>query len=261
MPGWSASSASTTSERVAPSTGDLGRPAGVGAQDGRDPDGDAHALACLGGCRDRSARRAGGGTRPGSVGWSRSGPTSAATASRVFSPSPVLSTTVSASGSSCAVRDQLAQHRRRSRRPRSRRRCPRSRASSRIAVDDLGVGHVLDRAAGAPDDVQHVRAVGRVADRERLGDGVRLDRPDDVVARLERRGDRRAAGRLGAEDPVRRVLDQAERDQLARSPCRPWSAASRTRSGRRPAPAAASRAARRSRSRGSWSPRRRTAAG
>ena len=82
------------------------------------------------------------------------------------------------------------------------------------ARDDLGVGDVRERAAGAPDGVQDVRAVGRVPDRERPGDGVRLLRLDHVVAGLERGGDRRAAGGLRPEHGVRGRLDQAEAAQL-----------------------------------------------
>jgi hypothetical protein len=39
------------------------------------------------------------------------------------------------------------------------------------ALDDLLVGHVAHRAAGAAHDVERVGPVGRVADGQRLGDG------------------------------------------------------------------------------------------
>ena len=137
------------------------------------------------------------------------GPTWSSMASRVFSPSPVLRTTVSASGSSWPVATQLPQRR-------------HGDAAGRLgedalgageqldALDDLVVGDVLDRAAGAADDVEHVGPVGRVADGERLGDRVGLHRPRRVVPGLERRRDRRAAGRLGAEHLVGLAVDQAE---------------------------------------------------
>ena len=79
------------------------------------------------------------------------------------------------------------------------------------ALAHLVVGDVLDRAAGAPADVEHVDAVGGVADRQRLGDGVGLDRADRVDAVLVRRRDRRAAGGLGAVDLVGLLLDEPER--------------------------------------------------
>ena len=53
---------------------------------------------------------------------------------------------------------------------------PLVRASSRMPVADLVVGDVGDRAAGAPDRLQRVRAVRRVADGQRLGDAGRLHR-------------------------------------------------------------------------------------
>ncbi|OLL73183.1 ComEC/Rec2-related protein [Pseudonocardia sp. Ae168_Ps1] len=82
------------------------------------------------------------------------------------------------------------------------------------AGDDLVVGDVGDRATGAAHRVQDVRTVGRVADRQRAGDGVRLLRLDPVVAGLEGRRDRGAAGGLRAEHRVRRRLDQAQLAQL-----------------------------------------------
>ncbi|BBG03488.1 hypothetical protein PSA01_19370 [Pseudonocardia saturnea] len=82
------------------------------------------------------------------------------------------------------------------------------------AGDDLGVGDVPERPAGASDRVQDVRAVGRVPDGEGAGDGVRLLRLDHVVTGLERGGDRRAAGGLGTEHGVRGRLDEPELAQL-----------------------------------------------
>ena len=81
-------------------------------------------------------------------------------------------------------------------------------------VAHLVVGDVADRAPGAAHRVQHVRAVGRVADRQRAGDRVRLDGADDVVALGERRRDRRAAGGLRAEHLVRGRLDEPELAEL-----------------------------------------------
>src|SRR4051812_28918612 len=69
---------------------DLGLAAGVGAQDGGDSDGSTHARPA-----SRNAATVG---RMVAV-----GPVVGDTASRVLSPSPVLSTTVSAAGSSCPV--------------------------------------------------------------------------------------------------------------------------------------------------------------
>src|SRR5699024_12690639 len=75
-------------------------------------------------------------------------------------------------------------------------------------VDDFVVAHVCDGASGALCDVEHVGTVGRVADRQGLGDGVRFDRLYGVVPVLPRLGDRGAARGLGTEDLVRTVLDQ-----------------------------------------------------
>lgn len=82
------------------------------------------------------------------------------------------------------------------------------------AGDDLLVGHVPDRAAGAAHRVEDVRAVGRVADRQRARDGVRLLRLDHVVTGLEGPRDRRAAGGLGAEHGVGGGLDQTQGAEL-----------------------------------------------
>ena len=126
------------------------------------------------------------------------------------------------------------------------------------ALAHLVVADVLDRTTGAAADVEHVGAVGRVADGQALGDGVGLDRAD-------RRRCRPCTPWLTGEQPVAwapkirvgLVLDEPERDELLEAPCRPWSAASPRRPGSRPGRGSASRAARRSRSRASWSPRRR----
>src|SRR5699024_2021259 len=81
-------------------------------------------------------------------------------------------------------------------------------------VDDFVVAHVFDGASGALCDVEHVGTVGRVADRQGLGDGVGFDRLYGVVPVLPRLGDRGAARGLGTEDLVRTVLDQSGVDEL-----------------------------------------------
>ena len=104
------------------------------------------------------------------------------------------------------------------------------------AVADLLVGDVLDRAAGAAADVEDVGAVGRVADRQRLGDGVGLDRADDVVAGLE--GRRTPASSPSAWAPkilYGDVLDQPERTQLGEALVDLGELRARTRPGSRPA--------------------------
>ena len=88
---------------------------------------------------------------------------------------------------------------------------PRQQAD---ALHDLGVADVADRAAGAAHRVEHVGPVGRVADGERAGDGVRPHGLHDVVPGLEGRGDGRAARGLGAEDPVRGGLHEPQRAEL-----------------------------------------------
>ncbi len=67
-----------------------------------------------------------------------------------------------------------------------------------MPVADLLVADGVDRAAAAARQLERVRAVGGVADRQRLGDRVRLDRPADVLAGGERARHRRAALGLGA---------------------------------------------------------------
>ncbi len=55
---------------------------------------------------------------------------------------------------------------------------------------DLVVGHRVDTAVGAARQFDGVRAVRRVADGQRLGDGVGLDRPADVMSGGVGLGDR-----------------------------------------------------------------------
>ena len=54
-------------------------------------------------------------------------------------------------------------------------------------VDNLVVAHVGDHAAGAPHHVEHVGPVSRVADGQRLGNGVRADRRPRRARRRTRR--------------------------------------------------------------------------
>src|SRR6185503_13706858 len=56
--------------------------------------------------------------------------------------------------------------------------------------------------------------VGRVADRQRLGDRVRLDRAADVGALRPGGGDGRAAERLGAVEGGQLAAQQARVDEL-----------------------------------------------
>src|SRR5829696_6318807 len=58
------------------------------------------------------------------------------------------------------------------------------------ALDDLVVAHPAHRAAGAPDGVEGVGPIGRVADVERLRDAEGLHRLDDVPAVVESGRDR-----------------------------------------------------------------------
>ena len=68
------------------------------------------------------------------------------------------------------------------------------------ALDDLGVADGGDAAVGLLGDVDGVGAVCRVADGNRLGDGVGLHRRDEVPAFRESLGDRGAALGLGAAE-------------------------------------------------------------
>src|SRR5579885_99632 len=60
----------------------------------------------------------------------------------------------------------------------------------------FGVGRTVTPSAGLPHRPQHVVAVGRIANRDRLGDGVRLDRGDQVNALVQRVNDGCGSGRL-----------------------------------------------------------------
>ena len=125
---------------------------------------------------------------------------------------------------------------------------------------DLVLGHRVDRAAGGARRGHRVVAVGGVPDRERAGDRLRTDRRHRPLL-AEGGGDGLAALRLGADQPRRRSLDQSELDELAEAP----SDLREQRAGRDRADDGvgepSSRAARRSRTRASSSPRRSTSAG
>ena len=84
-----------------------------------------------------------------------------------------------------------------------------------MPVADLVVGDGLDRAAGLACQLDRVGTVRRVADRQRLGDRVRLDRAADVRAGLEGLGHRRAAGGLRAVHDRHVAADEPEIEPLA----------------------------------------------
>ena len=128
-------------------------------------------------------------------------------------------------------------------------------------VDDLVVGDRREAAAARAHRVEREVAVGRVADRERLGDRVGLHRPDRVGLLDERGRDRRAPERLRARHAhVRLLVEQADLVQLLEALVDLREQRTARRPARRRDRASASRAARRSRTRASSSPRRRTAA-
>src|SRR5918996_4754905 len=81
-------------------------------------------------------------------------------------------------------------------------------------VDDLLVADVFDRAARVARRLYRVIPVGGVADRERLGDRVRLHRTDVIAARLEGGRHRRAAGGLGAGDPRGVAVEESDAHEL-----------------------------------------------
>ena len=87
----------------------------------------------------------------------------------------MISSTVSASGSSCPVSISLLRGRDRhaARRLGEHALGPGQQPD---ALDDLVVGDVRHRAAGAAHGVEHVGPVGRVADGQRAGDRVRPHR-------------------------------------------------------------------------------------
>ena len=92
---------------------------------------------------------------------------------------------------------------------------PSVRASSRMPSTISSSVTAPQRAAGLPDHVERVVAVGRVADRERLGDRVGPHRVHVVDAVGERRGDRRAAGGLRARHAhLGCLVEQADLVQL-----------------------------------------------
>ena len=79
----------------------------------------------------------------------------------------------------------------------------------------LDVRDILRPAAGGLDHLRGCWTVGRVADRERAGNGVGALRLDDVVSSLaDGLRDRRAARGLGSEELDRLSFDQAEGDEF-----------------------------------------------
>src|SRR3954464_11319635 len=155
------------------------------------------------------------------------GPTTGVSGSRVFSPSPVLRTTVSFAGSSrpsptscrstATVTPPAVSAKTPVVRARSPMPCTISPPPRQVpdALHDLVVADPAHGAAGAADRVERVRPVRGVADVERLGDAGGLDRLDDVPAVVEGGREGVAAGGLGAEDGPAGVLDDAGGDQLA----------------------------------------------
>ena len=180
-------------------------------------------------------------------------------ASRVFSPSPVLSSDGLGVGVEPARRRAACAAPRRSRRRRSRRRSPRSAASSRMPST---ISSSVTSAIAPPvrrADVERVRAVGRVADGQRLGDGVRPDRAGRRPGRPRTPATPASSRWPGPRTPCTASPRPARATPARGRPCRPWSAASPTRSGtttwsrQPPAELLGDLVARRS-----WSPRRST---
>ena len=67
-------------------------------------------------------------------------------------------------------------------------------------VDDFRVGRDVAPSAGFPHRLQHVEAVGRVADRDRLRNRVRFHRRDQVGSFMQCVDDRGGPGGLCAMD-------------------------------------------------------------
>ena len=151
-----------------PVGGHLGLAAGVGAQDGGDPDADAHGVPL---CRvrstvqrpvrERGVRRVDGGRRTHPV------------RNRVERLEAVTGVEHDrlAVGVELAGLHQLLQHAD-GHAARGLREDALGAGQQLDALADLLVVDVLDGAAGTTGDVEHVGTVGRVADRERLGDRV-----------------------------------------------------------------------------------------
>ena len=130
-------------------------------------------------------------------------------------------------------------------------------ASVRIAARGALVGDGLHRAVAGPRELERVPTVGWRADRERADDGVgSLDRRDVVVTGGERVR-HRCTARLGADEPDPARLDEPD----SREPLKPRASfvnSAPRRSARRPRRANASPGPRRSRTRASGRPPRRT---
>ena len=180
----------------------------------------------------------------------------------VFRPLPVMQTTIDSSRSirPCSISFWATA---RVTPPAVSAQIPSVSAEQLHGVDDRLVVDVFAPAAGLADQLRGEVAVGRVADRQALGDRVRIaDRLDLVRAGFHRRRDRVAAGRLGAVHPRRdRAVDQAEPlEFLERLVDLADQAAAGHRGddvvGRAPAQVLGDLEAERS-----WSPRRRTAGG
>jgi hypothetical protein len=87
-------------------------------------------------------------------------------------------------------------------------------ASRPDAGADLVVGDRIDGALRAAGELRGIGTVGRVADRERLGDRVGPHWPADVGSLRERLRDRRATLRLGAVHRRQRAAHEARVDEL-----------------------------------------------
>ena len=82
-------------------------------------------------------------------------------------------------------------------------------------VENLAVGRHRARAAARADGGEHLESVGRIADRDRSRDRVRLHGIGKLETVLERLDDRRAAGRLRGVNRRQIAVDQADFLQLA----------------------------------------------
>ena len=136
-------------------------------------------------------------------------------------PAPVMNATTTSSGRTLPSLDQLPQPGDRRRRPPSPRRCPRVSASSLMPSMISSSADAAARAVRLLHRLQRVVAVGRVADRQRLRDRVRLLRPDvHACCRPVRRRRSASSPAPGADIRVPRPVDQPEPRQLLDAPCR-----------------------------------------
>ena len=82
------------------------------------------------------------------------------------------------------------------------------------SLDHFLIGDIFRPSPAVANGANGIVAIGRIADRERTGNGRRFLRLNFLPSRLDRTGDGRASGSLRSEELHRLCLYQIELDQL-----------------------------------------------